>query len=75
MSEAPALAIEDVVAGYGQVTVLHGVSVSIPAASITTVLGANGAGKTTLLRTISGFVRPRRGRVLVERHEPGPAPA
>jgi branched-chain amino acid transport system ATP-binding protein len=65
MSEAPALAIEDVVAGYGQVTVLHGVSVNVPAASITTVLGANGAGKTTLLRTISGFVRPRRGRVLV----------
>jgi branched-chain amino acid transport system ATP-binding protein len=29
------------------------------------VLGANGAGKTTLLRTISGVIRPRRGRVLV----------
>ncbi|HEX6930924.1 MAG TPA: ABC transporter ATP-binding protein [Streptosporangiaceae bacterium] len=65
MSEAPALAIENVVAGYGQVTVLHEVTVSVPAASITTVLGANGAGKTTLLRTISGFVRPRRGRVIV----------
>jgi branched-chain amino acid transport system ATP-binding protein len=64
MSDAVALAIEDLVAGYGQVTVLHGVNVSVPAASITTVLGANGAGKTTLLRTISGFVRPRRGRVL-----------
>jgi branched-chain amino acid transport system ATP-binding protein len=65
MSETAALAIEDVVAGYGQVTVLHGVTVSVPAGSITTVLGANGAGKTTLLRTISGFVRPRRGRVVV----------
>jgi branched-chain amino acid transport system ATP-binding protein len=29
------------------------------------VLGANGAGKTTLLRTISGFVRPRRGRIVI----------
>jgi branched-chain amino acid transport system ATP-binding protein len=65
MSEAAALAIEDVVAGYGQVTVLHGVTIGVPAASITTVLGANGAGKTTLLRTISGFVKPRQGRVLV----------
>ena len=65
MSETAALAIEDVVAGYGQVTVLHGVTVSVPAGSITTVLGANGAGKTTLLRTVSGFVRPRRGRVVV----------
>ena len=64
-AETAALAIEDVVAGYGQVIVLHGVTVSVPAGSITTVLGANGAGKTTLLRTISGFVRPRRGRVVV----------
>ena len=65
MTESAALAIEDVVAGYGQVTVLYGVTVEVAAASITTVLGANGAGKTTLLRTISGFVRPRRGRVMV----------
>ncbi len=65
MSEAAALAIEDVVAGYGEVIVLHGVTVRVPAASITTVLGANGAGKTTLLRTISGFVKPRRGQVLI----------
>src|SRR5229473_1940045 len=65
MAEPTALEVEDVVAGYGQVTVLDGISVSVPAASITTVLGANGAGKTTLLRAISGVVRPRRGRVLV----------
>jgi branched-chain amino acid transport system ATP-binding protein len=65
MSEAAALAIQDVVAGYGEVTVLHGVTVTVPAASITTVLGANGAGKTTLLRTISGFVKPRQGQVLI----------
>jgi branched-chain amino acid transport system ATP-binding protein len=64
-AEATALEVEDVVAGYGQVTVLDGISVSVAAGSITTVLGANGAGKTTLLRAISGVVRPRRGRVLV----------
>ena len=44
---------------------LDGVSVSAMPGTITAVLGANGAGKTTLLRTISGFVRPRHGRVLV----------
>jgi len=64
-SEATELEVDDVVAGYGQVTVLNGISVTVPAASITTVLGANGAGKTTLLRTICGVVRPRRGRVLI----------
>ena len=65
MTDAPALAVEDIVAGYGGVPVLDGVSVTARPATITAVLGANGAGKTTLLRTISGFVRPRRGKVLV----------
>ena len=66
MSRAAALAIEDVVAGYGGVEVLHGVSISAAAATITTVLGANGAGTSTLLRTIDGFVRPRSGRILLD---------
>ena len=65
MTDAPALAVEDIVAGYGGVPVLDGVSVSARPGTITAVLGANGAGKTTLLRAISGFVRPRSGKVLV----------
>ncbi len=65
MTDAPALAVEDIVAGYGGVPVLDGVSVTARPGTITAVLGANGAGKTTLLRTISGLVRPRRGKVLV----------
>jgi branched-chain amino acid transport system ATP-binding protein len=66
MTDAGALAIEDIVAGYGGGPVLDGVSVTARPGTITAVLGANGAGKTTLLRTISGLVRPRRGRVLVD---------
>src|ERR1700728_4016796 len=65
MTDAAALAVEEIVSGYGGGRVLDGVSVSAAAGTITAVLGANGAGKTTLLRTISGFVRPRQGRVLV----------
>jgi branched-chain amino acid transport system ATP-binding protein len=64
-ADGAALAVEDIVAGYGGVPVLNGVSVSARLGTITAVLGANGAGKTTLLRTISGFVRPRRGQVIV----------
>ncbi len=65
MSDAAALVIQDIVAGYGGGPVLDGLSISVRPATITAVLGANGAGKTTLLRTISGFVRPRRGRIEV----------
>jgi branched-chain amino acid transport system ATP-binding protein len=60
-----ALAVEELVAGYGGVPVLDGVSISAMSGTITAVLGANGAGKTTLLRAITGFLRPRHGRVLV----------
>ncbi len=65
MSEPAALAVQDVVAGYGGVLALQSVSITVRPATITAVLGANGAGKTTLLRAISGVIRPRRGRVLV----------
>jgi branched-chain amino acid transport system ATP-binding protein len=64
--EAPALAVEDLVAGYGGVIALGGVSISAGTADITAVLGANGAGKTTLLRAVSGMIRPRRGRILLD---------
>src|SRR5216684_2923121 len=64
--DAASLVIEDLVAGYGEVLALNKVTITAGAATITAVLGANGAGKTTLLRTISGMVRPRSGRVLLD---------
>jgi branched-chain amino acid transport system ATP-binding protein len=64
--EAPALAVEDLVAGYGGVIALDRVNISAGTAAITAVLGANGAGKTTLLRAVSGMIRPRRGRILLD---------
>jgi branched-chain amino acid transport system ATP-binding protein len=59
------LAVEGLVAGYGGVIALDGVTLSAGTGAITAVLGANGAGKTTLLRAVSGMIRPRRGRVLL----------
>ncbi len=59
------LAVQGLVAGYGEVVALDDVSITAGAGAITAVLGANGAGKTTLLRTVSGMVKPRRGRVLL----------
>jgi branched-chain amino acid transport system ATP-binding protein len=60
------LEVRDLVASYGPVKALDGVSLSVPTGKITAVLGANGAGKTTLLRTVSGLVRPASGQVLLE---------
>jgi branched-chain amino acid transport system ATP-binding protein len=60
---ADMLTVTGLSAGYDGILALHDVSLSVPRATITAVLGANGAGKTTLLRTISGLVQARRGRV------------
>ena len=60
------LQVQDLVTSYGAVTALDGVSIDVPAGSITAVLGANGAGKSSLLRTLSGLVKPKAGRILVD---------
>jgi branched-chain amino acid transport system ATP-binding protein len=57
------LRVEDLVAAYGPVRAVDGVSLNVEPGSITAVLGANGAGKTSLLRAVSGLIRPRAGRV------------
>src|SRR5882757_4970954 len=50
------LELDSVVAGYGRVEVLHGVSLAVPEGAVVALLGPNGAGKTTTLRAISGTV-------------------
>ncbi len=57
------LEIRDLHAGYGEIEVLHGVSLSVEEGRIVTLIGANGAGKTTLLKTISGLIRPDSGDI------------
>ena len=54
---AALLELEDVRAGYGPTSVLHGVSLEVKDGEIVSLLGANGAGKTTTLRAITGGVR------------------
>lgn len=58
------LELLDVVARYGETEVLHGISFTVEAGKITTLIGANGAGKTTTLRCITGLLMPFRGRIL-----------
>jgi branched-chain amino acid transport system ATP-binding protein len=60
------LEIEHLHAGYDGAAVLRNLTLSAAPGEIVALLGANGAGKTTTLRTISGIVRPMKGRILLD---------
>ena len=62
------LEIRNLTASYGAISALHGISLSVPAGGIVTLIGANGAGKSTTLRAISGLVKPRGGEILYDGH-------
>ena len=57
------LALEDLHAYYGEAHILQGVSLTVGAGEVVTLIGRNGAGKTTTLKSIMGLVPPRGGRI------------
>jgi branched-chain amino acid transport system ATP-binding protein len=57
------LAVENLQASYGESHVLHGMTFSVRAGEVATLLGRNGAGKTTTMRSIMGVLRPVRGSI------------
>jgi branched-chain amino acid transport system ATP-binding protein len=63
---SPILEISELSAGYDNVPVVRGLSLSAAAGEVVTLLGANGAGKTTTLRAISGLVRVSSGTVRLD---------
>jgi branched-chain amino acid transport system ATP-binding protein len=65
MTQGPALELRDVVAGYGRIEVLHGVSLRVPAGTVFALLGPNGAGKTTTMKIASGHLKATSGCVHV----------
>ncbi|MFB6106428.1 MAG: ABC transporter ATP-binding protein [Halobacteriaceae archaeon] len=62
MSDPP-LSVSSVTVGYGDLTVLDGVSLAVPAGAVTALVGPNGSGKTTLLRVAAGLASPDAGDV------------
>jgi branched-chain amino acid transport system ATP-binding protein len=59
----PVLEVENIVSGYGKMTILNGTTFSVPRGSITTIIGPNGAGKSTVFKTIFGMLEARQGSV------------
>jgi branched-chain amino acid transport system ATP-binding protein len=57
------LVVKDLVAGYGNVSVLHNVSLDVPEGHTVALLGTNGNGKSTLLRCIAGLIKPTGGSI------------
>jgi ABC-type transport system involved in cytochrome bd biosynthesis fused ATPase/permease subunit len=57
--------LDEVALGYGDQTILTGLSMTIPAGQVTVIHGPSGAGKTTVLNALLGFITPRAGRVLI----------
>lgn len=74
MSEAAStspdiLEIAELIGGYGDYRVLHGIRLAVRPGEILAILGPNGHGKTTLLRTISGLLRPDHGTIRLKGDE------
>ncbi|HKF73598.1 MAG TPA: ABC transporter ATP-binding protein [Stellaceae bacterium] len=59
----PMLVLDTVVAGYGKMTILNGLTARIARGAITTVIGPNGAGKSTMFKAIFGALRLRGGTI------------
>ena len=66
MADEPRLKVRDLVAGYGSRMILRGLDFEVAAGELVTLLGANGSGKSTAMNTISGFVKPSKGEILLD---------
>ena len=60
------LEVKNLQVSYGAITALQGISLSVQAGSIVTLIGSNGAGKSTTLRTISGSDKTQAGEILYD---------
>ena len=62
----PLLELDNIKAGYGDINVLHSVSLKLHAGGSVCLIGSNGAGKSTLLNTISGVLQTSAGSILID---------
>ncbi|MGP3921728.1 ABC transporter ATP-binding protein [Streptomyces sp. 8N616] len=60
------LEVEDLRVAYGKIEAVKGISFSVEAGQVVTLIGTNGAGKTTTLRTLSGLLKPLAGKIFFD---------
>ena len=60
------LEVTDLHVAYGKIEAVKGISFTVDAGQVVTLIGGNGAGKTTTLRTLSGLLRPTKGHIVFE---------
>jgi branched-chain amino acid transport system ATP-binding protein len=69
------LEVEDLHVAYGKIEAVKGISFTVEAGKVVTLIGGNGAGKTTTLRTLSGLLHPTSGRIVFEGADIAATPA
>lgn len=63
------LEFDSVVSGYGEMEILHGVSIQVEEGEIVSIIGPNGAGKSTLLKTVFGILNTWQGSITFGDHD------
>ena len=66
MTDTPKLALDGISSGYGSISIIRSLSLSLRPGEIFALLGKNGMGKTTLLKTILGLIPLRDGKILLD---------
>jgi ABC-type branched-subunit amino acid transport system ATPase component len=68
-ADKPLLEVRDIHAGYGKLDILHGISLDVSRGELVCIIGPNGSGKSTTLKTITGFLHPTSGHILLDGKE------
>jgi phospholipid/cholesterol/gamma-HCH transport system ATP-binding protein len=66
MTKQPIIQVKDLVARYGEETILEGVSFEVFQGEIFVILGGSGCGKSTLLKHLIGLIRPHSGQIIMD---------
>jgi len=61
------LRADNIYSGYGELEILHGVSIEVNEGEIVSIIGPNGSGKSTLMKTIAGHLEPNQGEVILKK--------